>query len=114
LPPPDWNEARSAEYVAPRTPTEVAIAAIWQDLLGVDKVGIHDDFFQLGGHSIIAMKLASKLVATLDTPVAVGAVFATPTVSGLAARLDAATEDASAGSGPAPIKRSSRRGRKRT
>jgi amino acid adenylation domain-containing protein/non-ribosomal peptide synthase protein (TIGR01720 family) len=112
LPAPDWSEALRAEYIAPRTPTETALAEIWQELLGVEQVGVNDDFFQLGGHSIIAMKLASRIVAALETPIAVGAVFATPTVAGLAAKLEAATEAGATDTAAAPIGRSSRRDRK--
>jgi amino acid adenylation domain-containing protein len=113
LPAPDWSEAASSEYVAPSTPTEEILTKIWQDLLGIEKIGVHDDFFQLGGHSIIAMKLASRIVAVMDTQVAVGAVFATPTVSGLAKALEDGTQAGNPATA-APIKRSSRRGKKRT
>src|SRR5690606_515597 len=51
--------ARSA-YVAPRTPDEEALAAIWRELLGVAEVGAHDDFFALGGHSLLVTRLIAR------------------------------------------------------
>ena len=50
-----------AAYVAPRTPTEEALAEIWRELLGVDRVGVNDDFFDLGGHSLLAVKMLARL-----------------------------------------------------
>ena len=59
LPAPDLRAARHA-YVAPRSAPEHALAAIWQDVLGVPEVGVHDNFFQLGGDSIIAIQVVGK------------------------------------------------------
>jgi acyl carrier protein len=49
------------EFVAPRTPMERAIAEIWQDLLGVEKVGVDDNFFDLGGHSLLSIQVVARL-----------------------------------------------------
>jgi acyl carrier protein len=48
-------------FVAPRTPLESLIAEIWQDVLGVDRVGVHDNFFDLGGHSLLSMQVIAGL-----------------------------------------------------
>ncbi len=56
---------------------------MWQELLGVDRVGIHDDFFELGGHSLLATQLASRLRQTLDVPFALADLFQAPTVAQL-------------------------------
>ena len=71
-------------YVAPRTAEEAAMCALWQDLLGVARIGLHDDWFALGGHSILAMRLAQR------TGYAVPTILANPTVAALcAAEADA-------------------------
>jgi amino acid adenylation domain-containing protein/non-ribosomal peptide synthase protein (TIGR01720 family) len=59
LPAPD-RESREAAYVAPRTPTEALLSAIWQQVLGLDQVGIHDNFFSLGGDSILSIQIVSR------------------------------------------------------
>jgi acyl-coenzyme A synthetase/AMP-(fatty) acid ligase/acyl carrier protein len=115
LPPPDWSDAIVSQYVAPRSATEQALADIWQEVLGVEKIGVHDDFFQLGGHSIIAMKLTSRIVSELQTKLPVSAVFSAPTVAGLASTLDSASHsEAATEVAHSAIKRSSRREKKRT
>ncbi len=53
-------------YIAPRTETERALAAIWQEVLGVDRVGIHDNFFDMGGHSLLSIHLISCIRDRLD------------------------------------------------
>jgi acyl carrier protein len=59
-------------HVAPRTPTEKAVARVWQDVLGVDRVGLTDNFFDLGGHSLLStrviVQLYKKLQVRLDQP----------------------------------------------
>ena len=59
LPAPD-RENRESPYVAPRTPTETLLAAIWEEALGLDRVGIHDNFFALGGDSILSIQIVSR------------------------------------------------------
>jgi thioesterase domain-containing protein/aryl carrier-like protein len=61
LPAVDAGELLSGQYVAPCNQTESVLAEIWQDLLGVDRVGIHDNFFELGGHSITTIQMASRI-----------------------------------------------------
>ncbi len=61
LPNPEIIAGRAADgYVAPRTPLETALADIWQDVLGVECVGIHDKFFELGGDSILSIQVIAK------------------------------------------------------
>ena len=52
---------RESPFVAPRTPSESVIAAVWQNVLGVEKVGVHDNFFDLGGHSLLSAQVTAKL-----------------------------------------------------
>ena len=62
LPDPDGlHVAESAGYVAPRTAMEELIAKIWQELLGVERVGVHDNFFDLGGHSLLSMRVIARI-----------------------------------------------------
>lgn len=75
LPKPEENLVSSEHYVAPRNETENRLAIIWQELLGVKKVGIHDDFFELGGHSLVATRLVSKIRTELNFEVAIRDVF---------------------------------------
>ncbi|MGW2326184.1 non-ribosomal peptide synthase/polyketide synthase [Streptomyces sp. NPDC001700] len=60
LPDPDPAPAPGADHVAPRTPMESRIAAIWADVLGLDRVGVHDNFFDLGGDSILSIQVVSR------------------------------------------------------
>ncbi|WP_430909721.1 amino acid adenylation domain-containing protein, partial [Maribacter sp. 2-571] len=60
LPDPDVSEGSTVEYVAPSNETEQRLADIWQELLGVEKVGIYDNFFELGGDSIITIQVVSR------------------------------------------------------
>ncbi|WP_240952953.1 non-ribosomal peptide synthetase, partial [Rhodococcus sp. IC4_135] len=78
-------EAR--EFVAPSSAGEVVVARVFEELLGVDRVGAEDDFFELGGNSLIAAKLAGRLSAAFDVRVQVKTLFEYSTVSGLASVL---------------------------
>jgi amino acid adenylation domain-containing protein len=77
----------ASAYVAPRDPTEEAVAALWSDLLGVDRVGVHDNFFDLGGHSLLATQVLSRVREELGTDLPLDALFAAPTVAGMAEEL---------------------------
>ncbi len=83
------------EYVAPRDELETALADVWREVLGVDKVGIHDNFFDLGGHSLLIMKVLSQLQLTY--PIKIQDFYDHQTVSELAKRvtknIEAADED---------------------
>ena len=86
LPRPDLQ----VPYAAPRSATERRLAELWQRLLGIVPVGLDDDFFELGGHSLLAVRLAGELRSLFGARVPVAELFAAPTVSSLAARIDAA------------------------
>lgn len=70
----------SSEYVVPGNSTEQAIADIWQELLGVAKIGIHDNFFELGGHSLQAPGLLARLKSEFAIELSVASLFENPTV----------------------------------
>ncbi|WP_328348761.1 non-ribosomal peptide synthetase [Micromonospora sp. NBC_00421] len=71
-------------YVAPRNPAEETIAAIWSDILGVDRIGVDDDFFGLGGHSLLATRVLARLRAALAVEVPLRSLFDATTVAELA------------------------------
>jgi amino acid adenylation domain-containing protein len=84
LPRADRSET-SRPYAAPRTPAEVTLAEIWQHVLGLPRVGIHDDFFELGGSSLSTVRVAATATAR-GVRVSVRDLVERPTVAGLAAR----------------------------
>ncbi|RVW06846.1 amino acid adenylation domain-containing protein [Prescottella agglutinans] len=78
-------EAR--EFRAPTSPVEEIVAGVFGGVLGVDRVGLDDDFFALGGNSLVATQVAARLGAALDAQVPVRVLFEAPTVEALAARV---------------------------
>ncbi|CAJ7972168.1 syringomycin synthetase [Burkholderia pseudomallei] len=89
LPAPADDAYARAEYEAPRGAKEEALAAIWRELLHVERVSRHDNFFELGGHSLLAVQLVSRLRQALSVEVALSTVFDAPVLSALAERLEA-------------------------
>jgi acyl carrier protein len=75
----------STTYVAPRNEVEQTIANIWQELLGLDQVGVRDSFFDLGGHSLLAIQVISRLREAFPVEVEMrNLLFESPTVEGIA------------------------------
>ncbi len=89
LPAPGGTKRGVVEYVAPQTPTEKALAELWQELLRVDRVGAVHNFFELGGHSLLAMQVVARSRETLGIELPLRELFAAPTLKPLAARIDA-------------------------
>ena len=89
LPDPDEGERPSlrSAYAAPETELERAIAAVWRDLLRLDRVGLHDNFFDLGGHSLLLIQAQGRLRETLGREIAAVDLFRFPTVAHLARHL---------------------------
>ena len=82
LPAPLSRETRniSTDLIPPRTATEEVLTAIWSDVLGLEKVGIHDNFFALGGHSLSAMQVIARLRETFKVELPISCLFDYPTV----------------------------------
>ncbi|MEV5412747.1 SDR family NAD(P)-dependent oxidoreductase [Thermopolyspora sp. NPDC052614] len=95
-------------YVAPATDEEQAVAEIWREVLGLDRVGLNDDFFALGGHSLAAVQIGSKLAARYDVRLELRDFFDTPTVAGTVAALAKAGRTDADDDDPIPVLRRER------
>ncbi|MFN8008648.1 MAG: amino acid adenylation domain-containing protein [Terriglobia bacterium] len=90
---PDPGGTRSAlesAYVAPKTEVEKTITAVWQELLGLDRIGIYDNFFELGGHSLLATQVISRLQKRFGVQFTLHSFFAAPTIESIATAVDSA------------------------
>ncbi|WP_208448845.1 amino acid adenylation domain-containing protein [Burkholderia gladioli] len=92
LPEPDDEAFAQAQYEAPQGETEQTIAALWAELLGVERVGRHDNFFALGGHSLLATRMLARLRESFGHDVSIRTLFEAPTVSQLAPRVHTAVQ----------------------
>ncbi|MBZ4422336.1 amino acid adenylation domain-containing protein [Myxococcus sp. RHSTA-1-4] len=111
LPEPETERAGAAEaYVPPRTPMEQIVADLWAGLLQVERVGAHDNFFDLGGHSLIATQVASRLHALLGVELPLQQIFDAPTVEKLARRVEEARQEADGRRAVPPLVPASRDG----
>jgi amino acid adenylation domain-containing protein len=88
--PPAAPEGGEGAHVPPRTPTQEALAEVWCDVLGVKRVGEYDDFFDLGGHSLLGMQVTTRIRQIYGVRLPVRALFDAPTLAELAERVDAA------------------------
>jgi amino acid adenylation domain-containing protein len=94
LPMPDGDRPELEEvYVAPRSEMERAIATVWQEVLHLEKVGVNDNFFDLGGHSLLIVQVNSKLQELLKRNLSIVEMFQNPTINSLARYLSQNPED---------------------
>lgn len=84
LPIPEWTRVEEGAYVAPRTPVEMQLSGLWAELLGVEKISVHDTFFSLGGHSILAVQLTYLIQERLNIDIELSQFLKKSTIAGLA------------------------------
>lgn len=98
LPKPETRSSEAAHsYVAPRTALEEHLARIWSELLGVDKVGIRDNFLELGGHSLIAIRVLSRVARECGADLQVQSLFDAPTIEEFSRTVEAMAQIATTG-----------------
>ncbi|HSG40337.1 MAG TPA: amino acid adenylation domain-containing protein, partial [Thermoanaerobaculia bacterium] len=98
LPPPD-RSASEETYAAPTNPVEELLTVFWCEVLGLDRVGIHDDFFALGGHSLLATRVVSRIRNMFGVELPLRTLFEAPTIAGVAQALKGGLQK---GAAPAP------------
>ncbi|WP_433200185.1 phosphopantetheine-binding protein [Dactylosporangium sp. CS-047395] len=72
----------------PRTTSEEFVAEVWSEVLGIERIGVHDEFFAIGGHSVLAARVAARFRAALDLDVPLSMLFVNTTVEQVAAALE--------------------------
>ncbi|NOT58294.1 MAG: amino acid adenylation domain-containing protein, partial [Deltaproteobacteria bacterium] len=93
LPVPDRTRPEGEEtFVAPRTPTEEMLVGIWAQVLGVERIGVHDNFFSLGGHSLLATQVVSRMRSAFQVEIPLRRLFELPTVAGQAGSIELARQ----------------------
>ncbi|APR77526.1 Malonyl CoA-acyl carrier protein transacylase [Minicystis rosea] len=101
---PERVEEEEESFVAPRNPIEEVLSGIWGDVFGKDRIGVHERFADLGGHSLIAIQIVARTRDTFRIELPIRAVFEAPTIGSLAERVAAAMNDAEGTPAP-PIER---------
>ena len=107
LPAPEQLHAQGHhDYVPARTVTEELVSGMWEEVLGVERVGVGDDFFELGGHSLLATQVISRVRQAFGVEVALREMFEGPTVEELAQRIEAARREQQVAAPPIePVRR---------
>jgi acyl carrier protein len=85
---PDVEELTDANYVAPRNATEEKLVQLWREVLGKEKIGVKDSFFDIGGHSLKAVRVLLKIYERFDTEIDLTTFFNGPTIESLAIEID--------------------------
>jgi amino acid adenylation domain-containing protein len=91
---PEPEQAARGQYEAPGTPIEESLVEIWQEVLRLERVGVHDNFFELGGDSITGMRVISRVRQAFEVPLSIGMIFSAPTVAELAEQVESSAIDA--------------------
>ena len=82
------SQTMHVQYVAPRNPVERQLATIWSHLLGVERIGVHDNFFDLGGHSLVGLQLLGQVEDRFSRSLSLRSLFQAPTIAAFAKILD--------------------------
>jgi amino acid adenylation domain-containing protein len=88
LPDTDFETQLLNKYVAPQTETQIQLVNLWQELMGLEKVGIHDNFFEIGGHSLLAMRLIAAINQQMPVELGIKIIFTYPSIFELAGYID--------------------------
>jgi amino acid adenylation domain-containing protein len=96
LPKLEQEKTREEAYVGPRSKTEETLCRLWEEVLKRERVGIHDNFFKTGGHSLRAAQVAARMRESFKVDIALRQMFESPTIAQLAAVIDRATQTAGA------------------
>ena len=112
LPAPEPDEGTAPDFEAPRTPVEQIVAGVWAEVLGRERIGAKDDFFDIGGHSLLAGRVLARLRMALGVDLPLRELFKDSTVASLARRLERARQERG-GVVPPPLVRVPRDGRLR-
>ncbi|HEY0603974.1 MAG TPA: amino acid adenylation domain-containing protein [Herpetosiphonaceae bacterium] len=101
LPAPTLDRADLATaYIAPRTAVEEVLAEVWGRVLDLERIGVYDNFFEMGGHSLLATQVMARVTSTFDVDLPLRVLFDHATISGLAAQVESARENAQGRSSP--------------
>jgi acyl-coenzyme A synthetase/AMP-(fatty) acid ligase/acyl carrier protein len=90
---PEPEVISEIEYVEPQNRVQERIQKIWQEVIGVERIGIYDNFFDIGGHSLRGIQVVNALHSEFDVKVPLAEIFRTPTIKGLAEYIENAEED---------------------
>ncbi|QKN90760.1 surfactin non-ribosomal peptide synthetase SrfAA [Bacillus amyloliquefaciens] len=104
LPMPDVTAANAVSYTAPRNETEQKLTDIWAEVLQMERVGIHDQFFEIGGHSLAGMKLLALIQQTFGVRLTLKDLFTSPTAAGLAKLIAGSERKAAESIMPAAVR----------
>jgi acyl carrier protein len=88
LPAPDTEALETEQFIAPRTQTERILAEIWCKLLNLQRVGVNDNYFKLGGHSLMAIRVVSRMREAFQIELSLSSIFEAPTLAELAAMIE--------------------------
>jgi amino acid adenylation domain-containing protein len=107
LPAPEAERVLTGEFVGPRDETERKLVVIWMEVMGIKRVGIHDDFFELGGHSLLATQVISRLRQVFEVDLPLRSMFESPTIAGLGIKIQEFHRNEAALQSSPPTKRNS-------